>query len=440
MPEVVRGIRHSVDAGQRTVGFDTPPATALHASPSRKSVEFKDLERRRSNRPEDRPPAQAYYDSRAATKREFNRRGSTLAEYYEHHPTLLPQLPFTWHHGWRRVKLGLLITLMFIDACVIPLVLYYTMKFAGHVQGWIVFAVVATIWGGPTYLEFAVRSWRLIKKEDFYRPLGAKGRWGFDFVSWLSVFSIAAVTSLLIVGSAPHIVWLRVLSLPGPALLLCLGSGIMFVTTLALLKKPAPFRISSTGKGEPVLPGVLYLIEDVVAVNASAGRPYREALHARYNASPRFRQMVMDQSLFWGIPAILIGGALIVVVCVHEVDKEIAYGLGWGIPFFWALIWAFLSVIWVKKALRNERIAWEEDNDGDLHDAKRLVLDDQPLIPGQAGQTRHSDHSATSTSHVDVAPPSGGHDEATQDDAQINKRPSARAVSEEAKSDLTTNI
>ena len=102
----------------------------------------------------------------------------------------------------------------------------------------------------------------------------------------------------------------------------------MFVTILAILKRPAPFRISSTGKGEPVLPGVLYIIEDVVAVNANAGRPYREAVHARYNASPRFRRMVMNQSLFWGIPSVLIGAALIVVVCVHEVKKEIGYGLG----------------------------------------------------------------------------------------------------------------
>ena len=208
------------------------------------------------------------------------------------------------------------------------LVCHPTVHEEGPTNSKLVFAVVATIWGGPTYLEFAVRSWRLIKKEDFFRPLGSKSRWAFDYLHWLSVFSIASVTALLIIGSAPHIVWLRILSLPGPALLLCLGGGIMFVTTLSLLNKPAPFRLSSTSKGEKVLPGVLYIVEDVIAVNANAGRPYREAIHARYNASPRFRRMMMNQSLFWGIPSILIGLALIVVCCVHEVKKEIAYGLG----------------------------------------------------------------------------------------------------------------
>ena len=104
----------------------------------RKSAEQKrKLEKRPTDRLEDRPAADAYFDSRAATKREFKRRASTLQDYYKQHPPLLPQLPFTWKHGWRRWKLFALIFLMFVDACVIPIVLYYTMKFVGNVQGFI---------------------------------------------------------------------------------------------------------------------------------------------------------------------------------------------------------------------------------------------------------------------------------------------------------------
>jgi hypothetical protein len=83
------------------------------------------------------PERDAYYDSRAATKREFRRRASTLQEYYTQNPTLLPQLPFTMRHGWKRWKLFFTIFLIIVDACVIPIVLYYTMKFIGHVEGWI---------------------------------------------------------------------------------------------------------------------------------------------------------------------------------------------------------------------------------------------------------------------------------------------------------------
>jgi hypothetical protein len=163
MPEVVRGSRPSVDftrshsneaggAPRRGVHFglnessthdsDRPQLSHLDSGGSgrsrRKSTDgVPMLERRPTDKPADRPDADAYFDSRAATKKEFKRRASTLQEYYKEHPALLPQLPFTLHHGWRRWKLFFLIFLMFVDACVIPIVLYYTMKFVGEVQGYI---------------------------------------------------------------------------------------------------------------------------------------------------------------------------------------------------------------------------------------------------------------------------------------------------------------
>ncbi|KAG9783079.1 hypothetical protein KCU88_g3144, partial [Aureobasidium melanogenum] len=394
MPEVVRGSRASVTIDRngsidrsgsqapgspireaRTVHFtpegaspDEPsPGQALSGVDSRLSISStrkKSVDRRREHHRKhshDEPESPAYYDSRAATKREFRRRASTLQEYYAEHPDLLPQLPFTWRYGWRRWKLFLTIFIMVVDACVVPIVLYYSMTFAGHIEGWIVFAVVATIWGGPTYVEFAVRCWRLIKKEDFFRPLGTSTRWAFDITHWIFVLTIAVVTALLIVGSAPHIVWLRILSLPGPALLFALGGSIFIITMWSLSGRRAPFRISSTPKGGEVYPGVYYLIEDVIAVNASAGRPYREALAARYKASPRFRRMIKQQSLFWSIPSLIIAVACTIVIVIHPVPKEVGYGIGWGVPFLWACIWSAISVPWVRRAMHKETVTWEED-------------------------------------------------------------------------------
>jgi hypothetical protein len=103
----------------------------------------------------------------------------------------------------------------------------------------------------------------------------------------------------------------------------------MFVQTMwGISGRPAPFRISSTDKGGQVKPGVYTLLEDIVAVDGGAGRPYREALEARYCASPRFRKLMRDLSLFWSISALLIGGACTVVVCVHSVSRHVAYGVG----------------------------------------------------------------------------------------------------------------
>ncbi|OAP56249.1 hypothetical protein AYL99_09428 [Fonsecaea erecta] len=390
MPEVVRGSRASVQIERNASHDGATPSTPIreprgvHFGPESPGLEREETptqglrsfdtglstlsatERRKSReqaRKERKmePERDAYYDSRAATKREFRRRASTLQEYYSQNPTLLPQLPFTWRHGWRRWKLFLTIFTIIVDACIIPIVLYYAMKFAGHVEGWKIFAVVATIWGGPTYVEFAVRSWRLFKAENFFRPLGTSNRWAFDITHWISVLTITAVTALLVVGSAPHIVWLRVLSMPAPALLYCIAGSVFLLTMWSLAGRKAPFRISSTEKGGVVYPGAYYLMEDVVAVNANAGRPFREALAARYRASPRFRRMIMVQSLFWSIPGLLIAIACTVVVCIHPVPKDVAYGIGWGVPFVWVGIWTAITIPWVRRDMHKETVTWEED-------------------------------------------------------------------------------
>lgn len=359
MPEVRRGSRpHNAFSDPHTPASPTspislppllspsslPPATdaAGSSTPTRErnpmDHALTEASRRGSNRPQDtsprkslayeqREPAPVYHDSRAATHQEFRRRPQTLQEYYDDNPHLLPQLPFTWHHGWKRWRLMLLIFFMFVDACAVPIALYYGMHYAGNVEGWIIFAVVTTIWGGPTYLEFGIRTLRLIKKERFYRPLGTDSRWSFDMVTWASTATITAVTALFVVGSAPHIVWLRVLCMPGPAILYCLGGILGLITLYDVMGWKAPCRISSTAKGETVMPGAYYFMEDVVAVNAGAGRPYREALAARCKASPRFRRMLHIQSLFWSIPAIILAIPLTVIAVIHDVPATAAYGI-----------------------------------------------------------------------------------------------------------------
>lgn len=293
-----------------------PPARTSSSDFRRKSLAY-DL----------RPEAEAYYDSRAATQREYRRRAHTLGEYYDEHPHLLPQLPFTFRHGNGRWRLGWLLFLMFVDSCAVPIALYYGMFYAGNVEGWIIFAIVTTIWGGPAYVEFAVRTLRLIKKESFYRPLGTESRWAADITTWITSFTITVVTALFIIGSAPHIVWLRVLCMPAPAILYCVGGCLFLINLYNECKWAAPFRISSTAKGEAVLPGAYYFLEDVMAVNARAGRPYREALAARYKASPRFRKLVRFMSWFWAIPPIIVAIPLTVIAVIHAVPATAAYGV-----------------------------------------------------------------------------------------------------------------
>ncbi|PBP23438.1 hypothetical protein BUE80_DR005574 [Diplocarpon rosae] len=247
---------------------------------------------------------------------------------------------------------------MVFDACVVPILLYYAMTFGGDVEGFIVFAVVTAIWGGPTYVEFAVRSLRLIKKHRFYKPLGVNKRWAFDITNWIMVLGITVVTALLIVGAAPHDVFLRVLSMPGPAILFCISGPIFLLSMYNHFGWKAPFRISSTPKGEHVYPGIFYIVEDIVAVNSGGGRPFREGMAARYRASPMFRKMMRDLSWFWSISGLLMAAGLTIVVVISHVREEIAYGIGWGVPFLWATVWAGITVPWVRSVMAKERSSW----------------------------------------------------------------------------------
>lgn len=103
----------------------------------------------------------------------------------------------------------------------------------------------------------------------------------------------------------------------------------MFIQTMwSISGRKAPFRVSSTPKGGLVKPGVYTFVEDIVAVNGNAGRPFREALAARYDASPIFRRMILHLSLFWSVSSLVVAIVLTVVICIHEVSDPVAYGVG----------------------------------------------------------------------------------------------------------------
>lgn len=103
-------------------------------------------------------------------------------------------------------------------------------------------------------------------------------------------------------------------------------------------------------------------MEDVIAVNAGAGRPYREALAARYAASPRFRRMLNKQSWFWSVPAIIMAAILTVIAVIPPIPATAAYGVCWATPFLWCFLWACITIRTCKKAMVEERLEWERSD------------------------------------------------------------------------------
>jgi hypothetical protein len=140
------------------------------------------------------------------------------------------------------------------------------------------------------------------------------------------------------------------------------GSTLMFeLAVLALISlilhathAGAPFQLGSIPAGERVRPVIYYVVEDVVAVDGGGGIEYRSAFNARYVSSVRFQKMIYWLTVMWMLGFFAIGGGVTGAVFGIK-QMEVAYGVGWGAPFFGAGLMVLSTVWYVKRCLRKER-------------------------------------------------------------------------------------
>ncbi|KAK6957952.1 hypothetical protein Daesc_000743 [Daldinia eschscholtzii] len=200
--------------------------------------------------------------------------------------------------------------------------------FVGGLHG-ILFAIITSFFGIVSGLEFAHRSWRLILKDDKYRPLDGK-RWRFDFTHMTLSIGYTVMTGILIGASIPHEPLVRPLAMPLPLFFIEVGSLALTTGFMEVMGMPTTCKVSSTPKGAPIPPVLLTFIEDVVAVDGGAGKTYRERILRRYKVSKHFRTLIRGLNWFWGVGSMIVGiGSLVVV---WTIPQEIAYGIGWGAP------------------------------------------------------------------------------------------------------------
>ncbi|KAH8885464.1 hypothetical protein GQ53DRAFT_845477 [Thozetella sp. PMI_491] len=273
-------------------------------------------------------------------------------------PADLPRLNYNlWDY---KTKLFLVSFLLVLEMSILPIVLFYTLWFDTTLRHGILFAIITSFFGIVTGLEFALRSWRLIMPSDEYRPLGG-GRWHFDFSHWTMVFGYTIMTGILIGPSIPHEPLVRPLAMPVPFFLIQLGLQLLVTGIMNSRGQAAPFRISSIPKGDRMKPMVYTLVEDIVGVDGTAGKTYRERLRERYEASWRFRVMIAQLNWFWAAGSLTAGIGSMVVLWVLS-SQEIAYGVAWGAPLIFAMIWTLITLHWVRRSLRNEKLMWASRN------------------------------------------------------------------------------
>ncbi|KAJ5590187.1 hypothetical protein N7450_004159 [Penicillium hetheringtonii] len=183
------------------------------------------------------------------------------------------------------------------------------------------------------------------------------GRWNLDFFHWNYLLGFVLVTVILVIGLVQEPPSVRMTALPPSLLLVQVGTTLVIVGILSKLRIRQPFPVSSHPAGEVFRPGILTIIEDVVAVDGGRKSEYRRALMRRYEASPRFQRLIEDLNWFWGFGGMVLGSIMIIVLAKVRV-KTFAFGLGWVIPWVWAGVWSIVTTYWVKSALREERRTW----------------------------------------------------------------------------------
>jgi len=69
--------------------------------------------------------------------------------------------------------------------------------------------------------------------------------------------------------------------------------------------------------------------------------------------------MIQRLSWFWGMGFLII--AIITTILIFSLEEDVAFGVGWGVPYVWATIYVLGTIVFVKASLREERRLWRSN-------------------------------------------------------------------------------
>jgi hypothetical protein len=250
--------------------------------------------------------------------------------------------------------------LIFTECTLIPIVFYFAISRLTDMRPGAMFAIITACFGFISGGEYGLRGLRLCWKTSQYRPLKGGGRWHFDSVHLVLGQPYFVMTALMIGFSIPEPPLIRGLSIIMPV-------GILMVTTYMMYTGVAHHlgwrlrwhRLSSHVVGDVTPPLTFCIMEDITACDGGGGKAYREAALARFNASPRFRRMLVQLLWAWSITGFIVSAVLIALA--WTLDEEVAYTLGWSVPSVWGIIGAFMTIKWCQRCVRKERRMWAKD-------------------------------------------------------------------------------
>jgi hypothetical protein len=271
-----------------------------------------------------------------------------------------PRLPYNIRE--HKLTISIFWFLIFTECTLIPIVFYYTIANLTDMRRGAMFAIITAMFGFISGGEYGLRGLRLAWKTDKWRPLNGSGRWAFDSTHLVLGPPYFVMTALMIGFSIPDPPIMRGLSMIMAVGILMVGL-FMIWTGIAwhFQWRLRWFRLSSHPIGEVVPPLTFCIMEDICGCDGGGAKPYRAAALARFNASPRFRRLLVQLLWAWSLTAVALGAALNVIIWIPSINQEVVYALGWSVPSVWGAIGAFLTIKWCQRSVRIEREKWAED-------------------------------------------------------------------------------
>ncbi|KAI0697271.1 hypothetical protein BC835DRAFT_1270549 [Cytidiella melzeri] len=283
----------------------------------------------------------------------------TQGKIDQHPDELLPQLPYSLSPPRRRRAIAIFFTLIFIETCVLPLVLYYSFRLGvPHLSLQANLAIITSLVGTISGFKLASRAWNLWYKEgnSARRPIGG-GKWGLDtFHVWISL-ALTAFFVPLTVGSSvsPASVEAISMALPCFMLVFCVP---LFITGLYPGRIRVSFRVSSMPANKPLPPLTYTITEDVLAVDGGGRLAFRQAWRRRYEVSRCMRRLLRIIAIAWGLSGCVVASVLIATSWSTPMD--VGYALGYGIPWIWVAVLSIWTIRFVHRQLDVERQAWQD--------------------------------------------------------------------------------
>ena len=189
--------------------------------------------------------------------------------------------------------------------------------------------------------------------------------------SILICVALTAYLVPLIIGSSLSPASPRTVAMALPLVMLTFGLPLL-VTGALDRRVRVPFRVSSLPAHAPLPPLTYTIFEDVAAVDGGGSLLFRHEWSHRYQASVTMRRLLRNVALGWGVSGTAVGAGLI--VAVWEAPRDTAYGLGFGIPWLWAIVCTAATFWYTSRMLEREKLDWAKAGGKSAHRQRRLDI------------------------------------------------------------------